>query len=97
MAAHTFVFLFCVRVVDGGGAGVQRLWRYPNAYVYQPGIFLVHPDPHLLVHGHKTELAAIRCVLGRVHLRNLGRVIHPLALQARRMETGEGVRKILFF
>src|SRR5690606_12466156 len=91
VGAHRVVCAVRLRLVDGVGTGVQRRRRYHDADLDQPGVLLADPDPAVLVPGSAPGLGPQRRVLGRVLLRDLGRSVHPLAVQPGRLEEGEGI------
>ena len=78
MVKDTLLFLFCIRLVDGLRAGIQWVWRYKNAYLYQLSLFLVDPDPPCLLIGLTAQLGSFGGVLGGVCFGNFGRLIHAM-------------------
>ena len=91
MAADSVVLVVRLWVVDGFGAGIQRRRRHRHADMDQRRILLADPDPAVVVARDRPRLAALGRVLGCVHLGNVRRSLHAVALHSREMEDGDGV------
>ena len=78
MVEDTFLFLFCVWLVDGFCASIQWVGRYKNAYLYQLGLFLADPDPPCLLAGLAAQLGSFRGVLGGVCFGDIRGLIHAM-------------------
>ncbi len=92
VAADPVVLLFRVRLVDGLGAGVQRRRRHRHPDQDQPGVLLADPDPARLPPRGRARLAPNGCVLGRFPLGDRGGALHVVAVHAREVEDGQGLR-----
>src|SRR5690349_4950150 len=94
MAANTFILLFCIRMVDGFRAGIQRGRRYKNSYEDQPCIFLADTNTAVLLAGDLFQLATFGCILGSIYFRDLGWFVYTLVVFKRQVEDSAGVSRI---